>query len=61
MKGIDVAPIQPAWVPPNARYELTDFNIEWGDENKYDLVHERELLGSVTNWPKFYERCFRYV
>lgn len=64
VKGIDVAPIQPAWVPPNARYELQDFNVEWGDhgdENKYDLIHERELLGSVTDWSEFYGKCFRYT
>lgn len=60
VKGIDVAPIQPAWVPPNARYEISDFNVEWVDENKYDLIHQRELLGSVTDWPEFYERCLRY-
>jgi len=61
VKGIDVAPIQPNWVPPNARFELDDFNQDWSDENKYDLIHQRELLGSVSDLPKFYERCFKYV
>lgn len=61
VKGIDVAAIQPSWVPPNARFELDDFNTSWVDENKYDLVHQRELLGSVTDWTKFYERAFRYI
>ncbi|KAH8599213.1 S-adenosyl-L-methionine-dependent methyltransferase [Bisporella sp. PMI_857] len=60
VKGVDVAPIQPSWVPPNARFELDDFNLlDWGNENKYDLIHQRELLGSVTDWNTFYRNCFQ--
>ncbi|KAH7351238.1 S-adenosyl-L-methionine-dependent methyltransferase [Rhexocercosporidium sp. MPI-PUGE-AT-0058] len=59
VKGIDVSPIQPSWVPPNCRFELDDFNLEWQDSNKFDLIHARELLGSVPDWPKFYEKCFK--
>jgi hypothetical protein len=59
VKGIDVSPIQPFWVPPNVKFELDDFNLPWQDSNKYDLVHARELLGSVPNWPKFYDQCFK--
>jgi len=55
-----VAPIQPTWVPPNARFELDDFNLDWADDGKYDMIHQRELLGSVTDWAKFYDQCFRY-
>lgn len=61
VKGIDVAPIQPTWVPPNARFEIDDFNLDWADEGKYDMIHQRELLGSVTDWAKFYDQCFRYM
>jgi len=60
VKGIDLAPIQPAWVPPNARFEMDDFNLDqWDIDNKYDLIHERELLGSIRDLTKFYEQCFR--
>jgi hypothetical protein len=54
-----VSPIQPTWTPPNAKFEMDDFNVDWNYTNKYDLIHERELLGSVTSWPKFYERAFK--
>jgi len=60
VKGIDVSPIQPSWVPPNARFELDDYNLEWQDANKYDLIHARELLGSVPDWPRFYSQCFKF-
>lgn len=60
VKGIDLAPIQPAWVPPNARFEIDDFNLDnWDDDNKYDLIHERELLGSIKNCERFYDQCFK--
>jgi hypothetical protein len=42
VKGIDVSPIQPIWVPPNARFELDDYNLEWQDREKYDFIHQRE-------------------
>ncbi|CAL3968540.1 unnamed protein product [Diplocarpon coronariae] len=59
VKGFDVSPIQPSWLPPNCRFELDDFNQEWQDYSKYDLIHARELLGSVPDWPKFYSECFK--
>ncbi|KAH7399842.1 SAM dependent methyltransferase [Cadophora sp. MPI-SDFR-AT-0126] len=59
VKGIDVSPIQPTWIPPNCRFELDDFNLEWQDHNKFDLIHARELLGAVPDWPKFYGECFK--
>jgi hypothetical protein len=61
VKGIDVSPIQPTWVPPNAHFEIDDYNLDWDDTNKYDLIHARELLGSVPDWPAFYAKCYRYV
>jgi hypothetical protein len=61
VKGIDVSPIQPNWVHPNVRFEIDDFNLDWDDNNKYDLIHARELLGSVPHWPEFYAKCFRFV
>lgn len=61
VKGIDVSPIQPFWTPPNARFEMDDFNLRWEDHEKYDLIHGRELLGCVPDWKLFYENCFRLV
>ncbi|KAK5170131.1 uncharacterized protein LTR77_004715 [Saxophila tyrrhenica] len=59
--GTDVSPIQPGWVPPNAFFEIDDFNVEWLDENKFDLVHARELLGTCPDWPALYRRAFRAI
>jgi hypothetical protein len=59
VKGIDVSPIQPAWVPTNLKFEVDDYNLEWLDEGKYDLIHARELLGTVPNWPEMYKKIYR--
>ena len=56
--GTDLSPIQPAWVPPNLVFEIDDFNLEWLDQNKYDLIHARELLGSSPDWPGIYKQAF---
>ena len=58
VKGIDLSPIQPNWVPPNASFEVDDYNIEWDTHQEYDLIHARELLGSVPDWKDFYRKAF---
>ncbi|CZT01328.1 uncharacterized protein RAG0_09015 [Rhynchosporium agropyri] len=30
------------------------------DSNKFDLIHARELLGSMSDWPKSYVKSFRW-
>lgn len=50
--------VQPSFVPPNCRFEVDDFNLEFLDENKFELIHQRELLGCVPDWPAFYKKCF---
>lgn len=59
VKGIDVSPIQPTFVPPNARFEVDDYNVEWTDYDKYDLIHARELLGTVPDWVQMYRNVYR--
>jgi hypothetical protein len=58
--GIDVSAIQPKLVPQNVEFQIDDFNAPGYEERKqYDLIHGRELLGSVVNWPKLIEKCYR--
>jgi hypothetical protein len=61
IKGTDLSPIQPVWVPPNLRFEIDDYNKDWGYENAYDLIHVRELLGSIPNWVEFFKKAYKYV
>lgn len=61
VKGIDLSPIQPPWVPPNLKFEIDDYNLDWLDVEKFDLIHARELLGTVPNWPELYRKALRWV
>jgi hypothetical protein len=50
--------VQPSFVPPYRRFEVNDFNLEFLDDNEFELIHERELLGCVPDWPACYRKCF---
>ncbi|KAL2016043.1 hypothetical protein VTK56DRAFT_4333 [Thermocarpiscus australiensis] len=39
--GVDLSPIQPLWIPPNAEFIVDDIEDEWVHANDYDFVHFR--------------------
>lgn len=59
--GIDISDIQPSVVPQNVEFILDDFNLEKYEEKsaQYDLIHGRDLYGSVLNWPGLIGKCFK--
>lgn len=58
--GTDVSPIQPAWVPPNVKFELDDCNREWTwNEDSFDFIHLRLLNGVVSDWFSLFRNAFR--
>jgi hypothetical protein len=61
VKGTDLSAIQPPWVPPNLGFEIDDFNDnvwDWPKPFKYDLIHARELLGTVPDWVAMYRKVY---
>ena len=41
--GIDLSPIQPAFVPPNCAFEVDDLTMEWTfPDDEFDFIHIRE-------------------
>ncbi|KAL2816417.1 S-adenosyl-L-methionine-dependent methyltransferase [Aspergillus cavernicola] len=59
--GIDLSPIQPAWVPANVRFLLDDVEKPWvpsTDGEGYDFIHCRYMAGSIKDWPRLIQRCF---
>lgn len=56
VKGTDLSPIQPGWVPPNCHFELDDFESDWEFAHKFDFIHARELSGSVRDFPALIQR-----
>ncbi|KFY27256.1 hypothetical protein V493_03618 [Pseudogymnoascus sp. VKM F-4281 (FW-2241)] len=58
--GTDLSPIQPCFVPPNLKFELDDAQLDWTyEENSFDFVHIRCLMGSINDWAKLYSDVFR--
>ena len=58
--GTDISPIQPTWIPPNIKFEIEDYTRPWTfDENSFDFVHLRWLLGSVPDWDALLHEAYR--
>ena len=59
--GIDLSPIQPNFVPENARFFVDDFELEWVDPaNTYDYIHIRYTLHCVRDPKLLVQRALRY-
>lgn len=61
VKGTDLSPIQPGYVPPNCYFEVDDFESEWEFSHKFDFIHARNLAGSVRDWPALYQSMMAYL
>ncbi|KIX02773.1 uncharacterized protein Z518_08715 [Rhinocladiella mackenziei CBS 650.93] len=60
--GVDLSPIQPAWVSPNCRFLVDDCTSEWPYPTDYfDFVHIRCLYGSVSDWPALYRQIYNHT
>lgn len=56
--GVDLSPIQPAFVPPNCTFEIDDITLPWTyPENQFDFIHVRELFGCIPDWDEFFRNC----
>lgn len=54
VKGTDLSPIQPGYVPLNCHFEVDDFESTWEFAHKFDFIYARNLGGSLGNWPALY-------
>ncbi|KAI5817857.1 S-adenosyl-L-methionine-dependent methyltransferase [Pyronema omphalodes] len=58
--GTDLTPIQPAWVPPNCKFEIDDAEQEWTyASNSFDLIHMRNLIQGIRDWDKVLKDAYR--
>ena len=55
--GIDLAPTQPTWVPPNLQFEVCDANDPWVFGRKFDYIHARHLHMAVEE-KKFFRQAY---
>ncbi|KAJ9307957.1 hypothetical protein DTO217A2_2451 [Paecilomyces variotii] len=60
--GNDLSPIQPAWIPPNVRFVIDDFEDEWlYGHRKFDFIHARYLAVSCKDFPRLIRRCYEFT
>jgi hypothetical protein len=61
--GTDLSPIQPTWVPPNAKFYIDDAESEWvySDAESFDFIHCRTMSGSITDWDRLTQQCYTHL
>ncbi|KAE8133574.1 S-adenosyl-L-methionine-dependent methyltransferase [Aspergillus pseudotamarii] len=59
--GMDLSPIQPQFVPPNARFLVDDFEDDWIYQDQFDFIHGRYLAGAVKDWRRLMTQAYKYT
>jgi SAM-dependent methyltransferase len=61
--GTDLSPIQPSWVPPNAKFYIDDAESEWvyPPSEAFDFIHCRTMSGSITDWERLIGQCYTHL
>jgi ubiquinone/menaquinone biosynthesis C-methylase UbiE len=60
--GVDIAPVQPTCVPPNCQFEIEDIENDWlFEKNSFDFIFGRELLLSITDWPRLIRQAYDHL
>ncbi|CAM1509719.1 Fc.00g000540.m01.CDS01 [Cosmosporella sp. VM-42] len=56
--GVDLSPIQSAFVPPNLNFQVDDLEEPWTFNAKFDLIYSRMMTASFTDWPHFFKQAY---
>ncbi|RBQ68785.1 hypothetical protein FVER53590_08724 [Fusarium verticillioides] len=56
--GVDLSPIQPAFVPPNVEFQIDDVEEDWTFSEPFDYIYTRFMTVSLANWPRFFGQSF---
>ena len=60
--GVDIAPIQPTWMPPNCTFELDDIEEDWSfRKNSFDFIYARELMIAIRDWDRLIKQSFDHL
>ncbi|KAF2753913.1 S-adenosyl-L-methionine-dependent methyltransferase [Pseudovirgaria hyperparasitica] len=58
VKGTDLSPTQPQFVPPNLEFIIDDAEDEWLFRHKFDYIHLRLMAGTFESWEKVIQSAF---
>ena len=60
--GVDIAAVQPQWIPPNLQFEIEDVESDWlWAKNSFDFIHARELIFAIRDWPKLIRQSLEHL
>jgi SAM-dependent methyltransferase len=60
--GVDIAPIQPSWMPPNCLFELDDVEEDWSFKREtFDFIYAREFLTAIRDWDRLIRQSFDHL
>ncbi|KAI1382728.1 S-adenosyl-L-methionine-dependent methyltransferase [Hypoxylon trugodes] len=59
--GVDIAAIQPSFVPPNCSFEIDDLEKDWTFSRKFDYIFTRLMAGSFADWDRFVGQCYDFL
>jgi len=60
--GVDIAPTQPEWLPPNCRFEIFNMEEPWAwRENSFDYIFARDPITAIRDYPKLVDKIFRHL
>ena len=60
--GIDITLPKPKSAPANCSFAVADVEGDWSFASEpFDLIYGRMLVNSIRDWPRFMERCLRYL
>lgn len=60
--GVDIAPIQPSWTPPNCIFELDDVEEDWSFRREtFDFIYAREFLMAIRDWDRLIKQSFDHL
>jgi SAM-dependent methyltransferase len=61
IKGVDLSPIQPYFIPPNLNFEIDDLEEEWTFNEKFDFIFSRQMTGSFASFEAFFAQAFKFL
>ncbi|TLD14424.1 uncharacterized protein PgNI_03956 [Pyricularia grisea] len=59
--GVDLSPIQPTFMPPNAIFQIDDLEEDWNFSFKFDYIHTLMMAGAFRDWPRFLGQCHEFL
>ena len=57
--GVDLAPIQPDFVPPNCKFEMDDLEEDFAYRRPFDFIHCRYMAYAIKDWPRLVKQIYQ--